>query len=106
MAKKLGANHLVNYRKSTDWATQVLQATDGTGVDLVVDVVGAASIEQSLKATRYGGAVVSVGLLSEDPTQKINIMQDVLFGAKTIQGMLGAGSMEQLSELARFMDKH
>lgn len=52
------------------------------------------------------GAVVSVGLLSEDPNLKVNIMPDVLFGAKTLQGQLGAGSRGHLAGLARFMEKH
>ncbi|KAI7337095.1 hypothetical protein KC315_g2506 [Hortaea werneckii] len=106
VAKRLGAKHLVNYRKTPDWGPEVLKGTGGKGVDIVVDVVGAGSIEQSIKVTRYGGAVVSVGLLSEDPNLKVDIMPDVLFGAKTLQGQLGAGSRDHLAELARFMEKH
>jgi len=48
-----------------------------------VDVVGAESIEQSLKATGYGGTIVVVGLLSKDPFKPVNIMTDVLYGVKT-----------------------
>ncbi|KAI6823208.1 hypothetical protein KC340_g11872 [Hortaea werneckii] len=106
VAKSLGAKHLINYRNLSEWGSEVLKVTGGKGVDIVVDVVGAGSIEESIKATRYGGAVVSVGILSEDPSMKVDIMSDVLFGAKTLQGQLGAGSRDHLAELVRFMEKH
>ncbi|KAI6897904.1 hypothetical protein KC318_g6316 [Hortaea werneckii] len=106
VAKSLGAKHLINYRNTPEWGSEVLKVTGDKGVDIVVDVVGAGSIEQSIKATRYGGAVVSVGILSEDPSMKVDIMSDVLFGAKTLQGQLGAGSRDHLAELVRFVEKH
>ena len=82
VARELGAKHLINYSKTSDWATEALKLTEGRGVDLVVDVVGAQSIEQTIKATRFGGAIILVGLLSSDPNLKVNIMQDILYGAK------------------------
>ncbi|KAK6393751.1 hypothetical protein LTR65_002128 [Meristemomyces frigidus] len=106
VAEKLGAKHLVNYRKTPDWADEVLKATDGKGVDIVVDVVGAGSIEQTLKATRFGGAVVLVGLLSKDPNIKVNVMQDILYGSKTLEGHLGASNKDMADELAHFIEKH
>lgn len=39
----------------------VLALTDGAGVDLVIDNVGAATWDQSLRAARRGGAVVTCG---------------------------------------------
>jgi NADPH:quinone reductase-like Zn-dependent oxidoreductase len=42
-------------------STAVLEATDGAGVDLVVDNVGQATWEQSLRAARRGGAIVTCG---------------------------------------------
>ena len=83
VAKKLGATHLINYRKTPEWATEVLRVTEGKGVDIVVEVVGAQTIEQSIKATRYGGLISLVGILSEDPNLPVNVMPSLLFGAKT-----------------------
>lgn len=37
--KSLGADTLVNYRDA-DWQEQVMQATDGKGVDVVLEAVG------------------------------------------------------------------
>jgi len=84
VARQLGAKHLVNYRKTPDWSAEVLKATGGVGVDLVLDVVGAGSIEQTIKATRFGGAIVIMGLLDQ-PNLKVNVIPDILFGGKTCE---------------------
>lgn len=83
IARKLGATHLINYRKVPDWASKVIEVTDGKGVDLVVDVVGAEDIEQTLKCTAFGGIINSVGLLGKEPLKRVNVMTDILYGAKT-----------------------
>ena len=83
IAEKLGAKHVVNYRRTPDWSGEALKATDGKGVDLIIDVVGSESIKQTLRATRYGGHIVLVGNLSKDKSPVENLTQDILFGAKT-----------------------
>lgn len=79
-AKKMGAAALINYKTTPDWADEVLRLTGGKGVDLVVEVGGAATIEQSLKAARLGGTVVVIGILSS--TQKMDLVPAILFGGK------------------------
>ena len=53
MVKSLGAKHLINYRQTPEWAPEVLKVTGGKDVDVVVDVVGAESIEQSMACLLY-----------------------------------------------------
>lgn len=48
---------------SPDWADQVLEATDGKGVDLIVDQVSGGVMNDNLKATRILGRIVNVGRL-------------------------------------------
>ena len=52
-------------------------------MDLVLDVVGAQSIEQTMKATAFQGRIIVTGVLSKDPNQKVDILTDVLYGAKS-----------------------
>ena len=80
-AKRLGAKHVINYRESPDWGAEALALTNAKGVDHVVDVGGAGTIEQSLKAVRTGGLVSVLGILSE--SQKADLVPAILFGAKT-----------------------
>ncbi|PPJ57142.1 hypothetical protein CBER1_08468 [Cercospora berteroae] len=57
----------VNYRNNKNWHEEVLQFTDGIGVDLVIEIGGATSIVPSLECTRRGGTISSVGYLSGYP---------------------------------------
>ena len=64
-AHKLGLDTGLNYRNNADWAAWVLEQTDGAGADLVVEVGGAGTLIQSLKAVRIGGTVAQIGVLTQ-----------------------------------------
>jgi NADPH:quinone reductase-like Zn-dependent oxidoreductase len=64
-AQALGLDAGVNYKQTPDWAAWVVEQTGGTGADLVVEVGGAGTITQSLKAVRTGGVVAQIGVLSQ-----------------------------------------
>jgi NADPH:quinone reductase-like Zn-dependent oxidoreductase len=85
MARKLGASHLINYRKTPEWSREVLRVTNGKGVDHVLDVAGAGTIEQSLLATKHGGLVSVIGFLSE--SRSTDLIPPLLFGAKTMRAI-------------------
>jgi NADPH:quinone reductase-like Zn-dependent oxidoreductase len=59
-ARDLGADHAIDYTE-TDLAREVRGLTDGRGVDLVVDHIGEATWERSLKSLRKGGRIVTCG---------------------------------------------
>ena len=63
-AKALGADHLVNYRTTEDWAAAVRHATGGVGADFVMEVGGAGTIQQSLRAVRIGGHIAIIGVVT------------------------------------------
>jgi NADPH:quinone reductase-like Zn-dependent oxidoreductase len=63
-AKALGADAGTNYKANPDWDKWARQQTGGTGVDAVVEVGGAGTLERSLKAVKYGGHVALIGVLS------------------------------------------
>lgn len=60
LARRLGAEHVINYR-SEDFAERVDQITEGHGADVILDVVGAAYLEQNVKALAKGGRMVTIG---------------------------------------------
>jgi NADPH:quinone reductase-like Zn-dependent oxidoreductase len=62
--KSLGADHLINYGETPEWARAARSAVGGRGLDLVVEVGGAGTLEQSVKAVRLGGAIALIGVLS------------------------------------------
>jgi NADPH:quinone reductase-like Zn-dependent oxidoreductase len=63
-AKSLGARDGINYKSQPAWAERVLQLTQGHGADLVVDVGGKSTLEQSVKSLADGGTLAVVGGLS------------------------------------------
>jgi NADPH:quinone reductase-like Zn-dependent oxidoreductase len=63
-AREMGADEGVNYRTTPDWEKTVWALTGKRGVDHVVEVGGAGTLEKSLGSTRYGGHVHLIGVLS------------------------------------------
>lgn len=64
-ARGLGLDAGFNYRSDSDWAKWVLEQTNGEGADLVVEVGGAGTFQQSLKAVKVGGVIAQIGVLSQ-----------------------------------------
>ena len=61
-AAELGLDLGINYREQ-DFAEEVLRATDGKGVDVILDVIGAEYWERNLRALAVKGRMVVVGLM-------------------------------------------
>ncbi|WAJ71651.1 zinc-dependent alcohol dehydrogenase family protein [Catenovulum adriaticum] len=63
-AKKLGATHTINYKTTEHWDKAALDLTQGEGVDIVVEVGGAGTLEKSLNALKVNGVVSLIGILT------------------------------------------
>jgi len=57
----LGADVAINYREQ-DFVAEVAATTDGRGVDVILDVVGAKYLERNVDALAIGGRLVIIGL--------------------------------------------
>ena len=95
IAKQLGAHFTINYRETPNWSEEVMKITGGKGVDFVLDVAGAGTVEQSLSSTRLGGLVSIVGILT--PAKEIDIVPAILYGAKA--GEYNTGSVNTMTGL-------
>jgi putative PIG3 family NAD(P)H quinone oxidoreductase len=60
--RALGASLAVNY-KTQSFAAEVRKATDGRGVDLVLDSIGAPYLADNLASLCVGGRLVMIGLM-------------------------------------------
>jgi NADPH:quinone reductase-like Zn-dependent oxidoreductase len=67
--KALGADHVINYRDTPDWGKAAAELTGGHGVDIVVEVGGAGTLAQSVRAVRPNGAISLIGNLSGTVTE-------------------------------------
>jgi NADPH2:quinone reductase len=60
LARDHGADACINYRDA-DWAAEVQDLTEGKGVDVVMDAVGADTFEGSLNSLKPLGMMISFG---------------------------------------------
>jgi len=90
-AKTLGLDAGLNYKENPNWADWVLAETDGEGADLIVEVGGAGTFAQSLKAVRVGGTIAQIGVLSQS-TEPLQIAP-ILRKQVRVQGIfVGSGA--------------
>jgi NADPH:quinone reductase-like Zn-dependent oxidoreductase len=89
----LGADQLINYRTTEAWGDKVQEITGGRGVDVVVEVGGAGTLPQSIRAVGFGGHISMIGVLTgfqgEVPTvelfQKNAVMSGITVGSRAHQ---------------------
>jgi NADPH:quinone reductase-like Zn-dependent oxidoreductase len=62
--KALGADHLINYKETTDWGAAAMAATGGRGVDAVVEIGGSGTMPQSIVSCAIGGHISLIGVLA------------------------------------------
>ncbi len=62
--KKMGAEAVIDYKATPDWHEETLKLTGGRGADITVEVGGAGTLPRSFMATRIGGTIGVIGLLS------------------------------------------
>jgi NADPH:quinone reductase-like Zn-dependent oxidoreductase len=100
--RELGASDGVNYKSTQDWGDKARELTGGHGVDHVVEVGGAGTIGQSLKAVRPGGRISLIGILSG--TGAFNLTP-ILMRNICVQGIF-VGSREMFEAMNRAIALH
>ena len=97
----MGADYTLNYRTTPDWGQVVRELTSGRGVDHVVEVGGPATLEQSMIATRVGGHISLIGILT-GLGGEVSIVT-ALIKQLRLQGVL-VGNRAQQQDMIRAID--
>lgn len=102
-AQQLGATATINYRKMPEWGKAVQELTGGRGVDVVVEVGGAETLPQSIRAVKLGGTICLIGVLSarEAPVNVVPIFMRQV----RLQGIL-VGHRESFEAMNRAVFQH
>lgn len=104
-ARSLGADETINYQQHPEWQEEVLRLTGGRGVDHVIEVGGAGTLERSLASTRVSGRISLIGVLTGQPERNPSPML-VLFKRLTLQGVY-VGSRAMFEAMNRLIsEKH
>ncbi|WP_084398472.1 zinc-dependent alcohol dehydrogenase family protein [Henriciella aquimarina] len=112
--KALGADHLINYKADENWGRTVTKLTGGRGADHVIEVGGAGTLAQSIRAVRTGGHIALIGVLTgvsgDVPTallmQKQARVEGLIVGSRANQEdfvrALGKGGLSPVIDERRF----
>lgn len=101
-AVALGARHGVDTSREAEWGFAVRELTGGDGVDLVVELGGAATLAQSLRAVRAGGTVALIGHVP-DSAQTPSLVPIVMREIR-VQGVL-VGPRSTFAALVGFLER-
>lgn len=100
-ARALGADATINYVTHPEWSGEVRRLTGGEGVDVVLEVGGEKTAQQSLASVRMQGAVVVIGGVSG--FGGAIAPRALISGAIRMQGVY-VGSRQMHEDLARFVE--
>lgn len=100
-AREMGADFTVNYKADPEWGETVRKWTGKRGVDHVLEIGGPGTLAQSITATRIGGHISLIGILTgikgEVPTLAMMAKQIKLKG-------IVVGSRTQQEDMIRALE--
>jgi NADPH:quinone reductase-like Zn-dependent oxidoreductase len=105
-ARELGASEGINYREVPEWgarAKELAGVEGGEGVDHVIEVGGAETLAQSLRAARFGGTISLIGNLTGTAAQVL--LTQVFMQNIRLQGIL-VGHRESFEAMNRAIALH
>lgn len=101
--KAMGADHLINYRDVPDWHKAARAITDGRGLDHIVDIGGAGTLNHAISAIRPSGTISLIGVLG-GPTPDLALAKVVTQHIR-LQGVT-VGSCAMFRRMIRAMTLH
>ena len=101
-AKALGADAGINYRTTPDWNVAVKDATQGKGVEIVVETAGA-TLDKSLAALAFGGFIGVIGFVAG---YKAEIPLRAVIGPMVRMQGIAVGSRARFEAMNRAIAQH
>jgi NADPH:quinone reductase-like Zn-dependent oxidoreductase len=101
--RRLGADEVIDYREMPDWHERVRELTDGSGVELLVEVTGLG--EHSIRSVAVGGEIAFVGLLSSGAAVE-PLDRRLLFASGAVVRTVAVGSRSQFAAMNRAIALH
>lgn len=99
--QRLGADLVLDTTADPHWGRYAMEHTGGRGVDLVVDIGGASTLDQSLRCLAQGGHISLVGNVGGDRAE-LPLFR-VFSKAARLSGIVH-GSMEMFGRLTAFLE--
>ncbi|KKY26036.1 putative zinc-type alcohol dehydrogenase-like protein [Diplodia seriata] len=100
---RYGADHVINYKKTPDWAAEAQRITGGRGVDFVLENGGAGTIKQSIEAIAMGGIISVIGFLASIPQSEMPDVALLALSKNAVVRGIMVGSKQMLEDVVRFV---
>src|SRR5665213_508689 len=101
-ARAMGADIGINYKTHPEWA-RIVRERIGRGADLVIEVGGAATLDQSLRAVRTSGTIAMIGVVGGG-TATLELGRVVTQAIRRVAAT--CGSREMFEDMVRAIDHH
>lgn len=101
--RRLGADHIINYREKPDWGSVAKSLTGGVGVDLVVDVAGPTTLKQSMASLKLEGLLVTMGFVGGSEGGELPTLLDCWIGNFTARG-IHVGNRQHMEDMCRAIE--
>ncbi|MFC4169773.1 NAD(P)H-quinone oxidoreductase [Teichococcus aestuarii] len=101
---KLGADAAINY-KEQDFTAEVKRLTDGRGVDVLLDMVGADYFQRNLRCMAKDGRLVIIAFLSGHEAEKVDL-RPIMVKRLTVTGStMRPRTTAEKGEIARALEE-
>ena len=101
---ELGAERAINYRDE-DFVSEVKALTDGTGVDVILDMVGGDYVQRNIRAAAFRGRIISLAFLKGSKVE-VDLMPMMLKQLVLTGSTLRSRPVSEKAEIARsLLDK-
>jgi NADPH:quinone reductase-like Zn-dependent oxidoreductase len=102
--KELGADHIINYKTQPNWGEVARGLTrDKAGVDHIMEVGGAGTLQQSFKCIKYEGVISIIGFLGGFDPKTVPGVLDTLSNICTVRGVY-VGSKALMQDMIRAIE--
>lgn len=102
--RKLGADHVVNYKTDADWGETVRKlSAGGEGVDQILEIGGPATLKESVQAIKYEGVLSIIGHVGNSERQGVPQIMDALRKVCIFRGVY-VGSRQQMEEMVQAIE--
>lgn len=100
--KELGVEDVINYNEMPEWGREVERINQGRGADIVLEIGGAGTMNQSVAALAVGGKILMVGTMAGWSGEFQTA--GVIVGNITMKGIT-VGSRAHQRDMVRFLSE-
>jgi NADPH:quinone reductase-like Zn-dependent oxidoreductase len=104
--KKLGADHIINYKEDRQWGETAKKLTGGVGIDIIIQVAGPNEMQQSVEAIRMSGVITIIGFLAGRSAGANEVSFQRCLAKMFTARPVFAGSRVQLEAMVEAIEAH